>query len=186
MLQQHVGTTSAASVGGRRLNVPRWARAAAYVVPLLTVPSGLWRLALALDVPGMPDPGQPAGQRLYMVFLSLLAEGLALLTLGLVQPWGEVLPRWIPLLGRRRIPPLAAVIPAALGAAGVTTIVAYAAYNAFVRGMIENLGTPGQQRVVAACYAPLVAWGPLLGAVTVAYYRRRRGGGGPGAPPPVP
>jgi hypothetical protein len=185
MLQQHVGTTGAASVGGRRLDVPRWARVAAYVVPLLTVPSGLWRLALALDVPGMPDPGQPAGQRLYMVFLSLLAEGLALLTLGLVQPWGEVLPRWIPLLGGRPIPPLAAVIPAALGAAAVTTIVAYAAYNAFVRGMIENLGTPGQQRMVVACYAPLVAWGPLLGAVTVAYYRRRRGGG-PGTPPHVP
>lgn len=89
MMQQHVGTTSAASVGGRRLNVPRWARVAAYVVPLLTVPSGLWRLALALDVPGMPYPGQPAGQRLYVVFLSLLAEGLALLTLGLVQPWGR-------------------------------------------------------------------------------------------------
>jgi hypothetical protein len=127
MLQQHVGTTGAASGGGRRPNVRRWARVAAYVVPLLTVPSGLWRLALALDVPGMPDPGQPAGQRLYVVFLSLLAEGLALLTLGLVQPWGEVLPRWIRLLGGRRIPPLAAVIPAALGAAAVTTIVAYAA-----------------------------------------------------------
>jgi hypothetical protein len=25
-------------------------------------------------------------------------------------------------------------------------------------------------------YAPLVAWGPLLAAVTVAYYRRRRSG----------
>ena len=69
----------------------------------------------------------------------------------------QVLPRWIPLLGGRRIPPLAAVIPAALGAAGVSMIVAYAAYNAFVRGMIENLGTPGQRRVVVACYAPLVA-----------------------------
>jgi hypothetical protein len=52
---------------------------------------------------------------------------------------------------------LAAVIPAALGAAGVSMIVAYAAYNALVRGMIENPGTPGQQRVVVACYAPLVA-----------------------------
>jgi hypothetical protein len=36
-------------------------------------------------------------------------------------------------------------------------IVAYAAHNALVRGMIENLGTLGQQRVVVACYAPLVA-----------------------------
>jgi hypothetical protein len=36
-------------------------------------------------------------------------------------------------------------------------IIAYAAYNAMVRGMIENLGTPGQQRVVVACHAPLVA-----------------------------
>jgi hypothetical protein len=36
-------------------------------------------------------------------------------------------------------------------------IVAYAACNALVRAMIENLGTPGQQRVVVACHAPLVA-----------------------------
>jgi hypothetical protein len=34
-------------------------------------------------------------------------------------------------------------------------IIAYAADNALVRGTIENLGTPGQQRVVVACYAPL-------------------------------
>jgi len=24
-----------------------------------------------------------------------------------------------------------------------------------------------------ACYAPLLLWGPLLGALTIAYYRRR-------------
>ncbi|MEV0989558.1 hypothetical protein [Streptomyces sp. NPDC049949] len=28
--------------------------------------------------------------------------------------------------------------------------------------------------VMTACYMPLVAWGPLLAFVTVAYHRRRR------------
>ncbi len=30
--------------------------------------------------------------------------------------------------------------------------------------------------VVVVTYAPLLAWGPLLAALTVAYVRRRRGG----------
>jgi len=30
--------------------------------------------------------------------------GLALLTIGLIRPWGEVFPRWLPALGRQRAP----------------------------------------------------------------------------------
>ncbi|MEU6867621.1 hypothetical protein ABZ924_31025 [Streptomyces sp. NPDC046876] len=33
----------------------------------------------------------------------------------------------------------------------------------------------GSAWLMTACYAPLLAWGPLLAVVTVAYYRRRRG-----------
>lgn len=43
----------------------------------------------------------------------------------------------------------------------------------------ENNGDPDAPHglaglVMAACYAPLLAWGPMLGIVTVAYYVRRR------------
>ncbi|MFD3873081.1 hypothetical protein [Streptomyces sp. NPDC058623] len=56
---------------------------------------------------------------LYVLTLTAVIEALALLTLGPVQPWGEVVPRWIPLIGGRPVRPLAAVIPALLGAAAL-------------------------------------------------------------------
>ncbi|GAA2842698.1 hypothetical protein GCM10010505_77190 [Kitasatospora aburaviensis] len=37
-------------------------------------------------------------------FTVTTVEGLTLLTLGLVRPWGEVTPRWIPLIGGKLLP----------------------------------------------------------------------------------
>ncbi|MEU8548195.1 hypothetical protein AB0C81_14600 [Streptomyces roseoverticillatus] len=81
----------------------------------------------------------------------------------------------MPLLGGRRIPVLAAVVPAALGAAVVTTISVMSACGGWQRSMSAADSPKGVSAwVMTACYAPLLAWGPLLGLVTVAYYRRRR------------
>lgn len=52
----------------------------------------------------------------YLLLLSGLSMGLALLTLGLVHDWGERVPGWVPLLGGRTVPTRAAVFPAAAGA----------------------------------------------------------------------
>ncbi|MGW0521507.1 hypothetical protein [Crossiella sp. NPDC003009] len=106
-----------AAADGMAGRVPSWARWAAHAVALTAVPSGLWRVAMAADVPvGFSEAGMRAGDipgwgSVWPILLSPLVEGLALLTLGLVRPWGEVLPRWIPMLGGRPVPPLAAVIP---------------------------------------------------------------------------
>ncbi|WP_045303721.1 hypothetical protein [Saccharothrix sp. ST-888] len=158
-------------------------RRVAVATTLTLLPSGLWRTAVALGVPSGFGPGDllhegdvPLGLSVYMIALSLFAEGLGLLTLGLAQPWGEVVPRWVPLLGGRRVPILAAVIPAALGAATVTVL---AVAGAFHWNSPTTMGSPTAPtgtaaRVMTACYAPLLLWGPLLAIVTVAYYRRRR------------
>jgi hypothetical protein len=86
---------------------------------------------------------------------------------------------------------MAAVIPAALGAAFLTVLWTVSTVNVLVfRETIQGRPLPdgfpihfgsweGVLGVVA--YLPLVAWGPLLGAVTVAYYRRRTRAGSPGA-----
>ncbi|GAA1171221.1 hypothetical protein F4556_006139 [Kitasatospora gansuensis] len=164
---------------------PRWAVVAAHAVPLVALPSGLWRIGL---VTGFPDwYGEhvwTAWERPYVLLLSLVSEGLALLTLGLVRPWGEVVPGWVPLLGGRRIPVAAAVVPAAVGAFLVFTLLGYAALNQLLH-LVEPLNDTGEALpnsgpgfwLLLACYLPLFAWGPLLAAVTVAYYRRRRGAG---------
>ncbi|AVT38914.1 hypothetical protein [Plantactinospora sp. BB1] len=169
--------------------VPRWAVRAAYAVPLCVLPSALSRLALLaglLDGGGTSVTVTPA-ERLYVLSLSLVSMGLALLTVGLVRPWGERLPGWLPLLGGRRVPIRAAVVPAVTGAGVLIGLCGYLLVESLfdlvgpVRPAIGEAGTAtlegSAQVAVAVTYAPLVAWGPLLLAVAVAYHRRRSRGG---------
>jgi len=158
---------------------PRWARRAAVLAVLTPIPSALWRMAMAVGVPlGVDDSyrrnhyGFPGWGTLYVFGLSFLLVGLALLTLGLVRPWGEVVPQWIPWIGGRPVRPLAAVIPAATGALALallwTSVFLFDIQEIFV-----IYGLDGFERVVVgACYTPFLLWGPLLAAVTASYARR--------------
>ena len=162
--------------------VPRWAELAAHAVVWTALPSGLWRVALGLGVPvgfsgelaaTFEAPGWAITP--YVIALRLAAEGLALLTLGLVRPWGERLPGWLPRVGGRAVPTAAAAAAAALGAVAVTLITVVSALG---WSDPENMGDPDAPHgpaglVMTACYAPLLAWGPLLAVVTAAYVRRR-------------
>lgn len=80
-------------------DVPRWAVLAAHAVPLVTLPSGLWRLALVAGLPVTQDAelgSMNFGESVYVVSLSVVSELLAFLTLGLVRSWGEVFPGGCP------------------------------------------------------------------------------------------
>ncbi|GAA3235666.1 hypothetical protein [Streptomyces lavendulae] len=155
----------------------------ARLTALAPLPTGLWRIAGACGVPlgfsggdALADVRFGSGFSLYMIGLSVFAELLGFLALGLVQRWGEVVPGRLPLIGGRRVPPLAAVIPAGLGAAALTLLGVMRVIGWNDPG---NMGAPGSPTGVAywvmtACYLPLVAWGPLLAVVTLAYHRRRR------------
>ncbi|MFI9720436.1 hypothetical protein ACIHFE_12365 [Streptomyces sp. NPDC052396] len=156
--------------------VPRWASRAAHLAALTTLPSGLWRVAIAVGIPvglghselvQMDAPGWGSVQ---LVGLSLFAEVLALLSLGLVQPWGEVWPRWLPLLRGRRVPVAAAVVPAALGALAVTVYGVLFVWTSLHGDMdVSDWG----YGLIVVLYSPMLLWGPLLGAVTVHYHARR-------------
>lgn len=113
---------------------------------------------------------------------------LALLTLGLVRPWGEVLPKRIPFIGGKRVPPLAAVIPAGTGALALTLL--WASAFSSLGDIFVLYGLDGTERIVVlACYAPLLLWGPLLASVTLSYAKRTgsvaNSRAGESAPPPV-
>lgn len=163
---------------------PRWAWLAAHVAALTALPSGLWRLALVVGFPAGYTARGYAGLDLsgwgtpYLVLLSVLSEAAALLTLGLVQRWGEVLPRWVPLAGGRRVPPLTAVVPAGLGAAVVTAL--WTPLLLWWSVPHDDMTRTGAL-VVGFLYLPMVAWGPLLAAVTVSYWRRHRPAARPAA-----
>ncbi|MEU3350900.1 hypothetical protein [Streptomyces sp. NPDC037389] len=158
---------------------PRWAVLAAHAAALTTVPSGLWRIALGLGLPVgyshdvLRDSFHiPGWGIVYVIGLSVVSEALALLTLGLVRPWGEVVPRWIPVLGGRRVRPLAAVIPAALGAVALTVI--WSGFPLWWTVEHRPAFSGPWRDIVGVLYQPLVLWGPLLAAVTFSYYRRHR------------
>lgn len=74
--------------------VPRWAERLAHAIPLLVLPSGLWRLAIAFgfSMGMLNDAGQVAVVRgwpaTYIAVISLLSEAIGLTAFGLVRPWG--------------------------------------------------------------------------------------------------
>ncbi len=90
---------------------PRWAFRATQLITLLALPTGLWRPAMVCGFPsGYTEAGfvpfdTPGSQR-WMLTLSVACELLALLSLGLVRPWGETVPRWTPVVGGRPVRPL--------------------------------------------------------------------------------
>jgi hypothetical protein len=158
---------------------PRWAVRLAHVIPLLTLPSGLWRLGLAagssmgvLDAAGRPVHAQ-GGEVWYVIGLSLFSEAVALTAFGLVKPWGEVVPRWIPLIGGRRVAPIAAVVPATLGSFALIAIWTYGFRDVF-SGQFLPFASDAAAALMISCYAPLNLWGPALLVLTWAYWRRRR------------
>ena len=159
--------------------VPRWAYRLAHVIPLLTLPSGLWRLGLVagssmgmLDGSGRPAHLQGFGEATYVVFLTVFSEAVALIAFGLVKPWGEVAPRWIPVIGGRRVAPYAAIVPAVLGALSLIAIWTFGFRDVFTDHFIPFSSTAWKALMIT-CYAPLQLWGPALLVLTYAYYRRR-------------
>ena len=91
------------------------------------------------------------------------------LTLGLIQRWGEVFPRWIPVLRGRRVPPALAIVPASLVAVLVTSA-------GLMVDRIWLTGWFGPDDAAAILpMLPWPLWGIGLGAATYAYHLRRRG-----------
>jgi hypothetical protein len=112
----------------------------------------------------------------YVFGLSVLTELVALLSIGLVRRWGEVVPGWIPVIGGRRVPPMAAVVPAVAGGLLLTVVsvwmvltwVGVSGHMAYENGWWQALAM--------VCITPLALWGPIVLALAYAYQRRRRHG----------
>jgi len=108
--------------------------------------------------------------------LALFAILGAALTLGLVQRWGTVFPRWVPGLRGTPVPVNLAVVPALV----VAVLVASAGVN-FIRDMISGsiamapAGASGQTAAwLPEMFWPL--WGIALATAALVYRERRRRG----------
>jgi hypothetical protein len=172
--------------------VQRWGRIAVAVAVAVPVGYAVTRFAWALGYPlGVTrELLDDLGTGVYAgAALGALAVGGAVLTLGLVQRWGEVFPRWMPVLRGRPVPVRLATVPARAVAVVVTS-----AGLMFVRtGLAGGIGgLPFEARELAAwlpeMFWPL--WGVALAAASYAYEARRRAATGTPRParpaPPAP
>jgi hypothetical protein len=151
----------------------RWGRWAAYLaaaVPVLYAVSRFgWAGAVLL---GLSDGHREefGGDAVVWAGAGLGAFALVggVLTLGLVQRWGEVFPRWMLGFAGRPVPVKLAVVPATIVAVFVTS----ASLGLATAGGLAKLA--GDSAVLVAPMALWPVWGPALAAATLAYYLRRR------------
>lgn len=174
--------TSAAS------SAPRWGRAVTVAAALGPVPYGLarltwltpWPLGGGGGIDGFVMSGSlSAVARIQGGLFALACAVGVVLTLGLISRWGEVFPRWVPVLSGRAVPVKLAVVPGTLVAAVITI-----SAPGMLLGPIET----GDVREVAYMLIafPFPVWGPLLGAAVFAYWlRRTRERNAPDAPRPA-
>jgi len=169
---------------------PKSIRMLAILIALLPVPSALWRLlhifGCNLGLLGPPLLERTGGPSfalgvLYLLFLCAFTCAAAYLTIGLVARWGEIFPRWLPVLGGRNVPPAPVFMIAVSGAIAVILITCPLVANVLQvvidprHAVLGEFSSWGWRWVFVACYAPLALWGPLLLVVAVHYYRRRCG-----------
>lgn len=141
---------------------PRWAVRGAYLIPLLILPSAIWRVTLLFrhgdPLHALADGGW------YLVLLSVGSVALGVSTMTLVRPWGAWVPPFLPLAGGSL----------------VVLVSVYATMNSFfdlvsftpaLQVGDEVFAKPGAD--VLALYAPMALWGPLLLLIALDYRRRR-------------
>lgn len=154
-----------------------WGRGATYAAIVLALPYGIVRCAWAAGIPlGTSAAGlaeQPLAGRIVEAILGGLPIYGAILTLGLIRPWGETFPRWCLFLAGKRVPVWFAVVPATLASALMTMAglkISPYVVTRLVEGSIHggNWGELGP----GLFWLP---WGVSLGFATLAYYVRRRG-----------
>ncbi|WP_327130337.1 hypothetical protein OG311_02090 [Streptomyces sp. NBC_01343] len=170
--------SSTTTAHGTERPVPPWASILAHAIPLLLLPQCLWRLpfAFGFEMGLDADGAMPSSLWVsvpYVFGLSLITEGLALLSFGLVRAWGEVAPGWLPFIGGKRINPFAAIIPATLGGLGATAFWAPVLLSWLGVGEAAGFSSGGWQTLAHLCIAPGMLWGPLVLVLTCAYYARR-------------
>jgi hypothetical protein len=152
----------------------RWGRWAAYVAALIPVLYAVSRLGWALGVPvGVSDEFVAELRASGAVWAGLGLGTFALvggiLTLGLVQRWGEVFPRWMVGLAGRCVPVKLATVPATIVAIAVASASAGFASSPEAVALIGD----GSAATLPMALWPL--WAVALGLATYGYHLRRRG-----------
>lgn len=129
-----------------------------------------WALGFSLGIdPEFYREGQETGLWIAGAMLATLGAIGAVLTLGLIQRWGEVFPRWMIGLRGKRVPPMLAVVPAVL-----VSVLIMSAAGMYVR-LVAIDGVTASTWPLTLPEVFWVFWGAALFVAALAYHRRRRG-----------
>ncbi len=145
------------------------------------LPTVIWRVLVGLGIDlGTPTAWRAAEQipgsgTLYVLGLSVVELGAACLTLLLVRPGGDVVPRWSPIAAGRRL--LMGVVTAiALAGALVVTLLCVLSIRSWP-AVDPFAGVAGSawSTLCGACYLAALLWPPALVVTLIGYVRSRRG-----------
>lgn len=125
------------------------------------VPYAATRLSWFTPWPFLAGDGLTPDVRLWGLLLAGCAWVGVVLTLGLIRPWGEIFPGWMPRVGGRPVPVWFAAVPGGLVAAAVTA--------ATVPFLMQGIGEGFAGVAAYSLVMPFWAWGPLLGLAVWGY-----------------
>ncbi|QBD78137.1 hypothetical protein EPA93_19900 [Ktedonosporobacter rubrisoli] len=171
---QHCGRSP--DVGRPGYSAHHWGKWFTIAAILFALPYALSRWAWALHIPlgiKASDLGVIPGLELVEFALGAVCVGGALLTLGLIQRWGEIFPRWFPFVSGKRVPPALAIVPASL--VSIALISGALSFNLIMIRLILAKGWTAYNWGVGWPAPFFLLWGLALGGATLAYAYRRRG-----------
>lgn len=161
---------------------PRWARRAARIISIVTLPAALWRIGIIVGIEWGYDHAWIERSQLdtldggaYLLGLSVVSELVALSAYALVQRWGEVMPPWAWPWHGRAVPPWLPVVCGVVGGVVLTAMWTVGIVAVAITGTpFDPQMQPGVATTVQlVAYAPMVVWGPLLLTLSLQYARRR-------------
>ncbi|MBN6053059.1 hypothetical protein JYK22_14060, partial [Nonomuraea sp. RK-328] len=146
--------------------VLRWGRVATIGAALCPLPYALYRLTWLTPWPtdsGLTGSHLDPALRTQGLAIAFGALGGAVLTLGLISRWGEVFPRWVPVVHGRPVP-----VRLPVTAGGIVAGACCVASPGLVVNAVER------DQLFTVLMWPYPLWGVLLGAGVLAYWLRRR------------
>ncbi|ULL14833.1 hypothetical protein DVH26_10475 [Paenibacillus sp. H1-7] len=150
----------------------RWGRWVTYVAIFSPAYYDVTRIAWLLGIPlgitkELYQSLQDSGAVWAGAGLSLVSIGGAILTHGLIKPWGETFPRGFPFWAGKRVPAAAAVVPAGFVSILLTVSGIQVFFQFLWSSDFDNWGA-----TTPLLLMPI--WGIALGIATIFFYYRRQ------------
>lgn len=166
-----------------RSGARRWGAIATIVAVICPIPYAVTRYMLLFGIPAdgisraLIEQGEAQTPGIWIFGAGLATFGVlgAVLTLGLIQRWGERWPFWMPILRGRPINPLVAIIPA-----GFVSLLWPGSSLMLVRVNLQKTmadsgaASPDIAHLLLSPMNLWIFWGFALAGATLAYWLRRR------------